>query len=68
MVYTETDFVKNFGKQQNMDIDFHKSKGFAIYILPTITFLDYTTTKQIKFSFWYWHMQIVWKPKKIKNL
>lgn len=51
-----------------MDIDFHKSKGFAIYILPTITFLDYTTFKQIKFSFWYWHMQIVWKPKKIKNL
>lgn len=46
-----------------MEIEFYKSKGFAIYILPTVVYLDWKKEKQIKFSFLLWHLSIGWQTR-----
>ena len=46
-----------------MEIEFYKSKGFTVYLLPTITFADYGTFKNIDCAFWWWHFRITWRKR-----
>jgi hypothetical protein len=47
-----------------MTIKTRNSKGFALYLLPSICLIDYGVAKEIKLSFLCWHLTIEWLEKK----
>lgn len=47
-----------------MKIEFNRSKGFAIYFIPTIILVNWTIERELKFSFLIWHITISWRKRK----